>query len=159
MVDAGPVTLLQVLQFQCQDCAFLLLLDPKKIALFCNGIAICSGCSDYCVILFMHTKCFASEMKFIFFFGHQDDIIVDPVESPEIVDDPFQTIGSLLAYNLFCLFKEEHGGMCFGWEFVPQGKLSYILEAEHHAENIRRIVFQFVWGICYLNDTKMIYGL
>ncbi|XP_048433363.1 uncharacterized protein LOC103956171 isoform X2 [Pyrus x bretschneideri] len=36
-------------------------------------------------------------------------------------------------------FEEEHSSMCFGWEFVPQGKLSYILEAEHHAENIRRI--------------------
>ncbi|KAM2360274.1 hypothetical protein ACFXTH_002691 [Malus domestica] len=36
-------------------------------------------------------------------------------------------------------FREDHGGMCFGWEFVPQGKLSYILEAEHRAENIQRI--------------------
>ncbi|RXH73544.1 hypothetical protein DVH24_016366 [Malus domestica] len=54
MVDAGPSYTTSVL-------------DPKKIALFRNGITICSGTM-------------------------QDDIIVDPVESPEIVDDPFQTI-------------------------------------------------------------------
>ncbi|KAM2419918.1 hypothetical protein EV1_026161 [Malus domestica] len=50
--------------------------------------------------------------------------------------------------------REEHGGVCFGWEFVPQGKLLYILDgdnvrhglncdlsfkAEHRAENIHRI--------------------
>ncbi|KAM1041384.1 hypothetical protein ACFX13_031307 [Malus domestica] len=54
MVDTGPSYTISVL-------------DPKKIALFCNGIAICCGTM-------------------------QDDIIVDPMESPEIVDDPFQTI-------------------------------------------------------------------
>ncbi|RXI03551.1 hypothetical protein DVH24_004203 [Malus domestica] len=47
--------------------SYVEVLDPKKIALFCNGIAICCGTM-------------------------QDDIIVDPMESPEIVDDPFQTI-------------------------------------------------------------------
>ena len=50
--------------------------------------------------------------------------------------------------------REEHGGMCFEWEFVPQEKLLYILDgdnvrhglnrdlsfkAEYCAENIRRI--------------------
>ncbi|XP_050102887.1 uncharacterized protein LOC126582747 [Malus sylvestris] len=38
---------------------------------------------------------------------------------------------SLLAYNLFSLFREEHGGVCFEWEFVPQGKLLYILDGDN----------------------------
>ncbi|KAB2616949.1 hypothetical protein D8674_012818 [Pyrus ussuriensis x Pyrus communis] len=111
MLDAGPVT------------------PQQKVAIFRNGIAVCSGCSDYRGILFMNTKTM------------EDDIIVDPVESPEIVDDPFQTM-------------EEHGGVCFGWEFIPQGKLSYILDglncdlsfkAEHRTENIGRIGIRGIW--------------
>ncbi|CAN6548207.1 unnamed protein product [Malus baccata var. baccata] len=50
--------------------------------------------------------------------------------------------------------REEHCGVCFEWEFVPQGKLLYILDgdnvrhglncdlsfkAENRAENIWRI--------------------
>ncbi|XP_050112742.1 uncharacterized protein LOC126591191 [Malus sylvestris] len=50
--------------------------------------------------------------------------------------------------------REEHGGVCFEWEFVPQENMLYILDgdivrhglnrdlsfkAEHRAENIQRI--------------------
>ncbi|KAM2188714.1 hypothetical protein ACFX1R_032221 [Malus domestica] len=76
----------------------------------------------------------------------QDDIIVDPMESPEIVDDPFQTIRANLTSA--DMRESDFSGSTFNGAYMEkvvtykanfEGKLSYILEVEHCAENVRRI--------------------
>ena len=51
---------------------------------------------------------------------------------------------SLLVYTLFCLFREEHGGVCFEWEFVLQGKLLYILDGDNvrHGLNCETVILK-----------------